>query len=60
MIAAAPAMAGMRRFERRVVIIFLSVPRLAVEPLAMRSSIKTLSDKRRIPAVIKPQAKRQR
>jgi hypothetical protein len=49
MIAAAPAMAGMRRAERRVVIIFLSVPRLAVEPLSMRSSFETLSDMRRIP-----------
>jgi hypothetical protein len=55
MIAAAPAMAGMRRAERRVVIIFLSVPRLAVEPLSMRSSFETLSDMRRIPA-IQPQA----
>ena len=36
MIAAAPAMAGMRRVERRVVMVFLSVPRLAVEPLTMR------------------------
>jgi hypothetical protein len=51
MIAAAPAMAGMRRAERRVVIIFLSVPRLAVEPLSMRSSFETLSDMRRIPRV---------
>jgi hypothetical protein len=49
MIAAAPAMAGMRRAERRVVIIFLSVPRLAVEPLSTRSSFETLSDMRRIP-----------
>jgi hypothetical protein len=51
MIAAAPAMAGTRRAERRVVIIFLSVPRLAVEPLSMRSSFETLSDIRRIPRV---------
>ena len=30
MIAAAPAMAGMRRVERRVVMFFLSVPRLGI------------------------------
>ena len=42
MIAAAPAMAGMRRVERRVVIIFLSVPRLAVEPLPVRFVVGNL------------------
>lgn len=56
MIAAVPAMTGMRRVVRRVVIIFLSVPRLAVEPLSMRFVDETLSDMRIIPQAIKPQA----
>jgi hypothetical protein len=51
MIAAAPAMAGMR-LERRDVMFFLSFPRLAVEPLSMRPIATTLSDERTFLQVI--------
>jgi hypothetical protein len=56
MIAAAPAMAGRRRAERRVVIIFLSVPRLAVEPLSMRFVIQNLIRYTKNSSGIPPQA----
>jgi len=46
MTAAAPAMAGMRRAERRDVMVFLSVPLRAIEPLSMRFVVETLSESR--------------
>jgi hypothetical protein len=51
MIAAAPAMAGMRRAERLDVMIFLSVPRLAIGTAQgyCGSSLETLSDYEQFP-----------